>query len=45
MQPASSFIRRSIWCTERLSLDGIRNIQVSLADGFITGEGWYSPQK
>ncbi|AUZ45085.1 hypothetical protein [Pseudomonas sp. 24 E 13] len=30
-----------VWCSERLSLDGIRNIQVSLADGIITGEGWY----
>ncbi|WP_017478640.1 hypothetical protein [Pseudomonas sp. PAMC 26793] len=30
-----------VWCTERLSLDGIRDIQVSLTDGFITGDGWY----
>lgn len=29
-----------VWCTERLSLDGIANIQISLADGFITGERW-----
>lgn len=34
-----------VWCTERLYLEGIRRIQVSLADGFITGVGMVLTQK
>lgn len=34
-----------VWCTERLSLDGIRNIQVSLADGLLRGRGGTHPKK
>jgi hypothetical protein len=30
-----------IWCTERLSLDGIQDIFISVEDGVITGQGWY----